>query len=82
MSYGRNLFELYEDSRCRLSFPHFELYHSGIMDWCLRIYEQDGIGSGAKESEIVNVQGCDLHYVIVKGEVLLKEWLLDNKGGY
>ena len=79
---GSDIFEVYENNRGRLKFPHFELYHSGIIDWRLVIWEQDGIGEGAEEKEIISVQDCDLHYVLSKAEVLFKEWLLEHKDGY
>ncbi|MCY7485800.1 hypothetical protein [Paenibacillus alvei] len=56
------------------------IHHSSIMDWCIRI--------GYKESHprrgevIVNVQCTDMELAFAKAQVLLKEWLLENKGGY
>ena len=77
-----NLFETYNNNKDRLQFPHLEIYHSGVMDWCVRIYEQDGIGSGSKENVIVDVQHCDPLYAFAKAESTLKEWLLENNDGY
>lgn len=76
------LFEVYNRAKHTMKFPHFELGHSGVTDWVLNIWEQDGIGSGAKETEVAFVQDCDLDYVLAKGEVLLKEYLIKTNDGY
>ena len=60
---------------------HFELYYSKIMDWCLHIYKK-GCGENGGDLEICKEQSCDLSYVLAKGEVAIKEWLLENNGGY
>ena len=79
---GSDIFEVYENNRRHLSFPHLELYHSDIIDWRLVIWEQDGIGEGAEQTEVISVQHCDLQYVLSKAEVLFKEWLLEHKNSY
>lgn len=60
---------------------HIELYYSKNVDWCLRIYKK-GCGENGADIEICNEQGCDLSYILAKGEVSLKEWLLENNRGY
>lgn len=39
-------------------------------------YENDG------DTEIINVQSCDIELAFAKAQVQLKEWLLENEGGY
>lgn len=60
---------------------HFELYYSKTMDWCLKIWKK-GCGENGDDIVICNAQDCDLSYVLAKGEVAVKEWLLENNGGY
>ena len=60
---------------------HLELYYSKTMDWCLDIYKK-GCGENGEDLEICKEQSCDLSYVLAKGEVAIKEWLLENNGGY
>jgi len=70
-------------------FPmHLEIYYSKIMDWCIDIYKK-GCAADYPESEhkgedavIVDVQGCDMELCFAKAHVALKEWLLENCGGY
>lgn len=57
---------------------HLELYYSKTMDWYLHIYQKEG-----EEVEcICKTQSPDLGFVMAKGEVALKGWLLKNNGGY
>ena len=56
---------------------HLELYYSKTMDWYLHIYKK-GCGENGKDLEICEEQSCDLSYVLAKGEVSIKEWLLEN----
>ena len=60
---------------------HFELYYSKTVDWCLRVWKK-GFGENGADIEICNVQDYDLSLVLAKGEVAIKEWLLENNGGY
>ena len=60
---------------------HLELYYSKTMDWCLKIWEK-GCGVDGSDIVICDIQDCDFNYVLAKGEVLLKEWLIENNGGY
>lgn len=60
---------------------HFELYYSKTMDWCLHIWKK-GCGENGADIGICDEQAPDLNLVLAKGEVALKEWLLENKGGY
>lgn len=60
---------------------HLEIYYSKVMDWCIDIYKKD-IWTGEKLAEMVNVQNCDMELAFAKAQVELKEWLMENEGGY
>lgn len=58
----------------RKTYPmRLEIYCSKTMDWVVSIY-RDGL--------IVTAQHCDMEYCFAKAHVDLKEWLLENEGGY
>lgn len=60
---------------------HLEIYYSKIMDWCIHIHKK-GCGENGKDLEICNVQDCNMELCFAKAHVALKEWLLENEGGY
>lgn len=45
--------------------------------WWLKVYRHYG-----DDCPICEVQGGDLAYVLAKGEVMVKDWLIENEGGY
>jgi hypothetical protein len=53
-----------------------EIYHSSIVDWCIRV------GFKHKTDIILNIQESDLELAFAKAQIKLKEWLLENNGGY
>ena len=54
--------------------------HCDVVDWCLIIYERpEGIGKGAPEAKVVEVQSPDLDYVLAQAEVQFKKWLWEHK---
>lgn len=56
------------------------IYHSSISDWVITIgYKTTHVKNG---EEIINVQNCDMEYAFAKAQIELKEWLLNNEGGY
>ncbi|MBC3901549.1 hypothetical protein GH811_18275 [Acetobacterium malicum] len=60
------------------SYPmHMEIYYSKTTDWCITIWKKMD-----EKVEIVNVQSNDMELVFAKAHVVLKEWLLENEGGY
>ena len=83
-----NEFLLFVD-KLRESFPiHVEIYYSKIMDWCITITKK-GCASDYPESMhdgndaiLVQEQDSDMQLVFAKAQVSLKQWLLDNDGGY
>ena len=60
---------------------HFELYYSKVMDWCLHIWKK-GCGENGEDIEICQEQDVDLNLLLAKGEVAIKEWLIENNNGY
>lgn len=57
-----------------------EIYNSSIIDWRITI---GFISMHTKHGEtIIDVQDCDIEYVFAKAQVLLKDWLTENEGGY
>ena len=58
----------------------FDLYYSSIVDWWIIIGYK---ATHPKCNEILfQTQSCDASLALSKAEVFLKEWLLENKGGY
>ncbi|UED78102.1 hypothetical protein [Brevibacillus sp. DP1.3A] len=59
---------------------YLEIYHSSIMDWCIRIgYKTTHHRRG---EAIINVQDCDMDLAFAKAQVAFKEWLRESEGGY
>lgn len=58
---------------------HLGLLYSSTCDWILRIYRRDKSG---KDVEIFNEQNVDIQYLISKAQVAVKDYLVDNYGGY
>lgn len=60
---------------------HLEIYYSKTMDWYIRVFRR-GCGESGEDLEIAEVQSCDIEYAFAKAHVMLKDWLLENEGGY
>ena len=60
---------------------HLELYYSKTTDWCIEIWKR-GCGEGGTDIKILCEQSPDLSLVLASGEVAIKNWLLENNGGY
>ena len=60
---------------------HLDLSYSKTADWWLRVYKK-GCGKNGGDIVICDIQDCDLSYVLDKGSVMVKEWLVEYKGGY
>jgi hypothetical protein len=57
-----------------------EIYYLSIMDWCLTIgYKKTHPKYG---EQLILLQDSDLDYVFAKAQVLFKDWLMENEGGY
>lgn len=71
------------------SFPlHLEISQCKICDWMITVYKKgcadDYQNSKRDENDaiLVDVQDMDMELCFAKAHVELKEWLLENKGGY
>ena len=60
---------------------HLEISYSKVVDWRIYIYKRGG-GENGKDLVIVNISDCDMEMCFAKAQVQLKEWLLENEGGY
>lgn len=60
---------------------HFELTYSKICDWQLHIWRK-GVADDGGDVEVCYIQNCDLEYVFARGQVALKDFLLETEGGY
>ena len=70
-------------------FPmHLEILYNKTCDWSIYIYKrgcaEDYPNSESYENDAVIciVQNCDMELCFAKAHVALKEWLLENEGGY
>lgn len=67
---------------------HVEIYYSKVMDWTIRITKKGCASSFPKSPHdgedviLVSEASCDMEYAFAKAHVALKEWLLENNGGY
>lgn len=75
-----------ELSKC---FPvHVEIYYSKTMDWIISVYKKgcaDDYPNSKRSGDdaiICSVQSSDMEYCFAKAHVELKDWLLENNGGY
>lgn len=55
-----------------------DIGYSSVVDWCVIVHL---IVENQKKCA-VNVQHCDMEYAFAKAHAELKEWLLENEGGY
>ena len=55
-----------------------EITYSSIVDWYITVQRY----TDSKWKNIVDVQNCDMEYAFAKAQVELKDWLLENEGGY
>lgn len=69
------------DKKAEIYPMHLEVYYSKIMDWCIVIYKKC-YGENGEDLLICDVQDCDMELCFAKAHVALKEWLLENEGGY
>lgn len=60
---------------------HLEIWYSKICDWVIHIYKK-GCADDGNDLEIVYVSSCDMELCFAMAHVRLKEWLLENNGGY
>lgn len=69
------------DKEMHYSAMHIELSYNKIADWVLHIYKK-GCALDGGDIVIFDGQDNDLDLLLAKAEVTVKEWLLENEGGY
>ncbi|POZ56410.1 hypothetical protein LYSIN_01193 [Lysinibacillus sphaericus] len=69
-------FKIYDKWMFKKGFK-LEIYHSGINDYCLAIYLKSN-----ETDPIIKIQDSDYELLFAKGQVVLKEWLLEYNEGY
>ena len=60
---------------------HLDFSYSKSCDWMLNVYKR-GCGQNGEDLIIFHGQDCDPNLLLAKGEVAVKEWLLENNSGY
>lgn len=83
-----NDFLKFLDKKLR-DFPmHVEISYNKTCDWSIYIYKKGcasdcpDSGRNGQDAVIVDVQDGDMELCFAKAQVVLKEWLLENEGGY
>ena len=69
------------DKKRRTYGMRMELGYSKTCDWLLRIWRK-GVADDGGDVTICTIQHPDLEYVLARGQVELKEFLMDTEGGY
>lgn len=84
-----NEFLKFFDEKSQVFPMHLEITYNKHTDWMIYVYKkgmaQDYPNSGRTEENdavIVDVQDIDMELAFAKAHVELKEWLLENEGGY
>lgn len=72
----REFFEIYHKYSFIKGFK-LEIYHSNVMDYCLTIFLKSN-----EATPIIHIQDNDYDLLFAKGQVALKEWLLEYNEGY
>lgn len=71
--------QLEEITRICKNVPlHFDLSYGHICDFLLEIYKR----MDSKNEIIYSGQDNDLPLLLSRGEIALKEWCMENNGGY
>lgn len=60
---------------------HFELGYCNVTEWMMRIY-RTGCSMDGGDLTVFEDQSFDLNYLIAKATVAVKDYLLENCGGY
>lgn len=60
---------------------HLEIYFNKTMNWCIYVYRK-GCGENGEDLTLVDVTSCDIDLAFAKAQVQLKNWFLENEGGY
>jgi len=76
-----------DDLKDRFPF-HMEIYYSKIMDWCITVTKKGCAKEFPKSAHegdyviMVQVQDLDMELCFAKAHVAIKEWMIENVGGY
>lgn len=66
----------------RRTYPmRLEIYYSKNMDWVITVFRK-GCAEDGGDLVLLDVQDCDMELCFAKAHVELKEWLIENEGGY
>lgn len=57
-----------------------EIYSSSIMDWCIKVGYKSTMPQHG--TVVILIQDCDVDLAFAKAQVKLKDWLMENEGGY
>ena len=70
-------------------FPlHLEILYNKTMDWTIYVTKRGcakdypASNHDGEDAVLVLEQSCDMELCFAKAHVALKEWLLENNGGY
>lgn len=73
----------------RHRFPvHVEIDYSKTVDWRIVVYKKGcakdypNSARNGDDAILCEVQNCDIEYCFAKAHIAVKEWMLDNIGGY
>lgn len=83
-----NAFLKFLDEKSKDFLMHIEIGYNKTCDWNIYIYKkgcaEDYVKSpvSRKDAIICNVQSCDMELAFAKAQVAVKEWFLENCGGY
>lgn len=69
------------DEKVKTYPMHMEICYSKVMDWTIYVYRL-GCGENGEILVLVDVQDCDMELAFAKAQVQLKNWFLENEGGY
>jgi len=71
------------------NFPlHISVGYSKTCDWTIRVVKQGCADDypnskrDGKDAVLCNIQDCDMQLAFAKAQVAVKDWLLENCGGY
>lgn len=60
---------------------HFSVNYSSICDWIVDLRKK-GYNDDGSDLIVFSEQNPDINLLMCKCEVALKEWLIENQGGY
>lgn len=73
--------KFFDDRVKNYSSIHLEITYSRFFDWYIHIYKK-GCGKNGEDILIFKKNHPDAEYVFAMAQVALKDWLMENEGGY